>query len=228
LTAQPYQLKEFKYNSHYWVLKLLSQAQRPLRILDVGTSEGYLGAILKKQGHWLAGVEREGAAAEQAEGYYDVFHHADIEQFDFPYRREFDFLLFADVLEHLRDPAAVIRRSLPCLKKTGQIIVSVPNVANFVIRMSLLFGRFDYDERGILDRTHLRFFTLASLKCMLNECGCDIIKIVATPIPVQLVIPMTNHKLFAPLHEIHYLICRMWKSFFAYQFVVRAIPKSAL
>jgi 2-polyprenyl-3-methyl-5-hydroxy-6-metoxy-1,4-benzoquinol methylase len=143
LTAEPYQLKDFKDNSHYWILHSLSQAQKPLRILDVGTANGYLGAILKKRGHWQGGVEREDTAAEQAEGYYDVFHHTDIEEFDFPYRHEFDYLLFADVLEYLRDPAAVIRRSLPCLKKNGQIIVSVPNIANFVIRTNLLVGRFE-------------------------------------------------------------------------------------
>jgi 2-polyprenyl-3-methyl-5-hydroxy-6-metoxy-1,4-benzoquinol methylase len=209
-------------------LEFLSRAKRPSRILDVGAANGYLGAILKERRHYLVGVEREGALADEAKGHYDVFHHTDIEDFDFPYRDEFDCVLFADVLEHLRDPAAVLRRSLPCLKKTGHIIVSVPNIANFVIRMSLLFGRFEYHERGILDRTHLRFFTLASLKRMLNECGCDIIETVATPIPVQLVIPVTNHKLFAPLHEFHYLIVRMWKRLFAYQFVLRATPNSAL
>ena len=226
LAVQLYQFKYFKYNSHYWILKILAQADRRLRILDVGTADGYLGAILKARGHWLVGVERDGAAAERAKSHYDAFHYADIEAFDFPYRDEFDYVLFADVLEHLRDPEAVLRRSLPCLKKDGEVIVSVPNIANLVVRLSLLFGRFDYRDRGILDRTHLRFFTLSSLNRLLQNCGCDVIERVATPVPVQLVVPATDHRLFAPLHEFHYLLVRMWQTLLAYQFVVRAAPRT--
>ena len=163
MAALPYQFKDFKYNSHYRILNILARDHRQLRILDVGTADGYLGAILKAQGHWLAGVEREGEAAERARVHYDDFHCADLESFDFPYGAEFDYILFADVLEHLRDPEAVLKRALTCLKVGGAVIVSVPNVANLVMRLSLLCGRFDYAERGILDRTHLRFFTLASL-----------------------------------------------------------------
>ncbi|MBI2534431.1 MAG: class I SAM-dependent methyltransferase [Deltaproteobacteria bacterium] len=225
MAVRPYQFKKFKYNSHYRILKILSQTDRRLRILDVGTADGYLGAVLKARGHWLAGVEREGDSAERAKSHYDAFHYADIEKFDFPYSAEFDYILFADVLEHLRDPEAVLRRSLPCLKKDGEVIVSVPNIANLVVRLSLLFGRFDYRDRGILDRTHLRFFTLSSLNRMLKNCGCDLLDVAATPIPVQLAVAATDHKLFAPLHEFHYLLVRMWRTLLAYQFVVRAAPR---
>ena len=169
----PYALKRFKYNSHYWVLKFLSAAERPLRILEVGTADGYLGAILKNSGHSLVGVEQDIPAAEQARAYYDCFHVADIESFEFPYLEEFDFILFADVLEHVRDPIRVLQRSLPTLKKTGELIISLPNVANIVIRLSLLVGRFDYCERGILDRTHLRFFTLSGLKLDVATSSLD-------------------------------------------------------
>ena len=113
LAVQPYQFKKFKYNSHYRILKILSRANRRLRILDVGTADGYLGAVLKAQGHWLAGVEREGESAARAKSHYDDFHYADIEKFDFPYREEFDYILFADVLEHLRDAPAAVRWDLP-------------------------------------------------------------------------------------------------------------------
>jgi len=226
LAAQPYQFKSFKYNSHYRILKILSQAGRQLRILDVGTADGYLGAILKAQGHWLAGVEREGESAELAKSHYDQFHFADVESFAFPDREAFDYILFADVLEHLRDPEAVLTRALPSLKKGGEVIVSVPNIANLVVRLSLLFGRFDYADRGILDRTHLRFYTLSSLKRMIDNCGCDLLDVTATPVPVQLALPATDHELFAPLHELHSLLARLWPSLLAYQFVVRAAPRA--
>jgi SAM-dependent methyltransferase len=223
----PYALKHFKYNSHYWVLKFLAAAEHPLRILDVGTADGYLGAILKGRGHSLVGVEQDLAAAERARPYYDAFHIADIENFEFPYRGEFDCILFADVLEHVRDPLLVLERSLPALKKTGELIVSLPNIANIVIRLSLLAGRFDYCERGILDRTHLRFFTLSGLKRMMREASCRILEVAPTPLPVQLVVPMSEKKFFGPFHEAHYLLVRLWKTLFAYQFVVRAAPNIA-
>ena len=90
--------------------------------------------------------------------------------------------------------------------------------------MSLLFGRFEYNDRGILDRTHLRFFTLASLRRMIEELPCQIFEVFATPIPMQLVFPFTHHKIFTPLHEIHFLLTLLWKTMVAYQFVVRASP----
>ena len=92
-----YQLKYFKYNSHYWVLQFLTRASSRLRILDVGTADGYLGAILKERGHSVVGIEQDAATAERARGFYDSFHLANIEDFDFPYKQEFDFILFADV-----------------------------------------------------------------------------------------------------------------------------------
>jgi len=219
-----YQLKCFKYNSHYWVLQFLTRASSPLRILDVGTADGYLGAILKDRGHSIVGIEQDAATAERARDFYDSFHLANIEDFDFPYKEEFDFILFADVLEHLKNPKFVLQRSLPALKKTGEIIVSVPNIANIVIRLSLLTGRFDYSDRGILDQTHLRFFTFSALRKMIKEASCDVLEVAPTPLPVQLVIPVSENRIFAPLHEAHYLLVRLWKTLFAYQFVVRAAP----
>ena len=217
-----YQFKRFKYNSHYWILKLVEDAQRPLRILDVGSAAGYLGAALRERGHSVAGVERDARLAEQARSFYDQFFQVDVDDFDFADCRGFDLILFADVLEHLRDPVAVLRRCADTLKPDGNIIVSVPNVANFIVRLSLLFGRFDYDDLGILDRTHLRFFTHKTLRQLLQECGFGIERMVATPIPVQLVWPVTDHCLFAPFHFCHHQLVRLRKTLFAYQFIVQA------
>lgn len=224
--GEAYSFKPFKYSSHYWILRLLSAERPKLRILDVGTQRGYLGARLREQGHYVVGIEKAQECAAEARAHYDAFHAADIEEFDFPYREEFDYIVFADILEHLRDPALVLRRSLPSLRRGGKVLVSVPNIANFVIRLSLLFGRFDYAERGILDKTHLRFFTLSSLLRMMAEAGCRTLEILPTPIPVQLVFPVTGGKFFSPLHELHYGLVRLRKSLFAYQFVVKAAPES--
>jgi SAM-dependent methyltransferase len=205
-------------------LKALENEKAPLKILDVGTASGYLGKIWTARGHSVAGIEFDAATAEKARSYYDSFQIADLETFAFPYRREFDYIVFADVLEHLRDPAAVLRRCIPALKESGKIIISVPNVANWIIRLSLLFGKFDYMDRGILDRTHLRFFTLRSLKKLMEEVSCEVQDVIPTPLPFQLVFAFTENKLFAPFHEAHYAITRIWKTLFAYQFVITASP----
>lgn len=220
--ASCYQLKRFKYNSHYWILRLVDDAKRPLRILDVGSADGYLGLILKERGHYVAGVERDLQLADRARPIYDRFYHVDVDGFEFPDRDEYDLIIFADVLEHLRDPAAVLRRCRGALKRGGKIIISVPNVANLVIRLNLLFGYFDYRDLGILDRTHLRFFTLRTLTRLLQDCGLGLGRVIATPIPVQMVWSVTDHCLFAPLHYFHYQLVRLWKTLLAYQFVVEA------
>jgi 2-polyprenyl-3-methyl-5-hydroxy-6-metoxy-1,4-benzoquinol methylase len=219
-----YAFKNFKYSSHYWILKKLEEESKPLRILDVGCAAGYLGQILRERGHYVAGIESDAASAKKARAYYDVFHLADIETFAFPYRQEFDYILFADILEHLRDPAAVLRKAIPALRDTGQLIISVPNVANWIIRLSLLFGNFDSADRGILDKTHLHFFTLRTLTKMMAEVSCRVLDVTPTTLPVQLVFPSTEGKAFAPLHAVHYALTGSWKTVFAYQFVVTAAP----
>jgi SAM-dependent methyltransferase len=219
-----YEFKPFKYSSHYWILNTLHGEKEPVRILDVGTASGYLGKIWRKSGHYVAGIEYDSAAAEKAREYYDAFQVADVESFAFPYRREFDYIVFADVLEHLRDPAAVLRRCIPALKESGKLIISVPNIANWIIRLGLLLGKFDYMDRGILDRTHLRFFTMRSVKQLMGEVSCEVLDLIPTPLPVQLVLPFTESKFFAPLHEAHYALTCCWETLFAYQFVVVAAP----
>jgi 2-polyprenyl-3-methyl-5-hydroxy-6-metoxy-1,4-benzoquinol methylase len=227
--SQPYQLKHFKYSSHYWILKFLAQNKSgPLRILDVGTADGYLGALLKAQGHYVVGVERESSLAALARASYDRLHITDIEEFDFPDRDEFDYILFADVLEHLRYPAAVLHRALPSIKSAGELVISVPNIANVVVRLSLLVGRFDYTERGILDKTHLRFFTRRTIAKLLEDCGYRLVDVIATPLPVQLVLPFTEAPVFFPLHEIHFGLTRAWKRMLGYQFVIRAKPAAVV
>jgi len=219
-----YAFKTFKYSSHYWILKKLEQERKPVRILDVGCASGYLGKILGERGHHVTGIESDAAAAEEAGAYYDLLHVDDIETFSFPYRREFDYILFADVLEHLRDPAAVLRRSLPALTDSGTVVVSVPNIANWIIRLKLLFGNFDSTDRGILDKTHLHFFTLRTLRKMMSDASCRVLDVTPTPLPVELVLPLTARKAFAPLHALHYALTLSWRTMFAYQFVVTAAP----
>jgi 2-polyprenyl-3-methyl-5-hydroxy-6-metoxy-1,4-benzoquinol methylase len=224
MSESPYEFKPFKYSSHDWIVKVLDRERKPVRILDVGTASGYLGKIWTEKGHFVMGIEYDAKAAEQARNYYSAFEVANIETFAFPYQCEFDYIVFADVLEHLRDPLAVLRKCIPALKESGKIIISVPNIANLVVRLSLLFGTFNYMDRGILDRTHLRFFTLRSVKQMMAQASCKVLDVIPTPLPVQIVFPFTKNKLFQPLHEVLYALTRGWKTMLAYQFVITVEP----
>jgi SAM-dependent methyltransferase len=85
--------------------------------------------------------------------------------------RKFDVIVFGDVLEHMSDPAAAIRLAKQCLTSEGFIIASVPNVAHWTVRMSLLIGRFEYVEAGIMDATHLRWFTEKTLRALFQSEG---------------------------------------------------------
>ena len=82
---------------------------------------------------------------------------------------EFNVIIFADTLEHLRNPDKILKRTKKYLKKDGSLIISLPNIANLRIRLSLLFGRFEYKSTGILDETHLRFYTLKSAQELIQK-----------------------------------------------------------
>jgi len=87
----------------------------------------------------------------------------------------FDVFVLSNILEHLRDPVATLRRLVPLLRPTGRILVDLPNVAHWDVRLRLLRGRWDYEDAGILDRTHLRFYTRKTAREMLRETGFEIL-----------------------------------------------------
>ncbi len=217
-----YSFKPFRHSSHAVILGMLDKDRHPLRILDAGAASGYLGGALRDKKHHVAGIERDKAMSDQAAPLYDEFLQADLETYRFTQRDLFDCVIFADVLEHLREPQEVLRRCLPSLKAGGRIIVSVPNIANVLMRLSLLTGRFEYAEKGTLDRGHLRFYTRRSLLRMLREVPCAIEEVVPTPLPFQLVLPFTQKAMFRPFHAIVHGLTRLWPTMLAYQFVVRA------
>ena len=97
----------------------------------------------------------------------------------------FDVILFGDVLEHLTDPETVLARFVPYLEESGRVIVSLPNVAAWTVRLGLLAGRFDYQPSGILDETHLKFFTLQSAKALVQKAGLELLQCELNPMMVR-------------------------------------------
>lgn len=165
----------FKYNkeilfseenrtSHSIIASLISRAER---VLELGCAKGELCAHIKKTlDCTVYGIDISAEALEVAKAHLDGFICCDIENYDWESELsgiKFDTLVFADVLEHLKDPARAVRRALSLLKDDGKIIFSVPNIAHADIILKLLNNRFDYTDIGLLDDTHIHFFAKENL-----------------------------------------------------------------
>lgn len=147
------------------------------RILDVGCGYGGLGRNLRARGMLqVFGVEINSEARTQLEGIYDDFWIGDVEQVNLPAEIEtFDCVVFADVLEHLRDPWGTLERYIQWLKPGGCVVASIPNVRNIALLYNLLLrGRWRYEDSGLLDRTHLRFFTRKEIHDLFANAGLEI------------------------------------------------------
>jgi O-antigen biosynthesis protein len=144
------------------------------RVLDVGCGAGHLGRLLKERGHQVTGVELVSEQADEARRWLDFVVTGDVES-GLPFAAgAFDAVIFADLLEHLVDPWRVLREAAALLTPGGVVVASVPNVQNLDVLRRLLRGRWDYRERGILDRGHLRFFTLQTIRELFGQAGLTI------------------------------------------------------
>jgi len=191
----------------------------PKVILDVGCAQGAIGSEFKQnKALTFYGIEpfEDDAKAAENEGYI-VFKHT-VEAALPIIQPEFDIILAGDVLEHIVNPKEVLGKLLEKLKPDGVILISIPNVANFLVRLGLLFGRFDYTERGILDATHLRFFTRKSFVTLITFENTRIEKLSATPIPVEVIIPLlTRNRAGQMIQSIWHLPAMLFPRFFGYQ-----------
>lgn len=145
------------------------------RILDIGCGAGRLGEVLKvRQRAHVTGVEAIPAAAAQAKMRLDVLYEGDIESLSLTEVEPFDAIVCADVLEHLKNPLAVLRHLRNTLSPEGHLIVSLPNVRHHSVVRGLLEGHWTYEPAGLLDETHLRFFTRREIEKMLFRAGYQI------------------------------------------------------
>ncbi len=162
---------------------------RPRTVLDVGCGIGLNGAAAKRTGARVTGIEIVPASIERARKVLDEVLVADIEREaslrDALGQRRFDLLLLADVLEHTTEPRAVLERLVPYLEDDGHVLISLPNVAAWPVRLGLLAGRFEYTRSGILDDTHLRFFTRESAVAMIEAAGLEVLRVEQNPMLVR-------------------------------------------
>ena len=148
-------------------------------VLDIGAADGSVARPLAARGCRVWGVERDPGAAARAHGACERVIVGDVEAIDLEAQladRRFDYILCLDVLEHLRDPLAVLTRLRDYLTTGGRVIASIPNVTHGAVRLSLMSGAFRYTEKGLLDSTHLRFFDRAGAEGLFADAGLRIVE----------------------------------------------------
>ena len=157
-------------NPHAAQLRLVGGGQR---VLEVGCWSGYVTEHLVAAGNTVVGVEIDAEAAERARRFAERVHVVDIDVTPLTsvVTGPFDVVLMGDVLEHLRDPLATLRDAATLLGPGGRVVISVPHVAHADVRMMLLQGNWAYQDDGLLDRTHLRWFTRDGLRHLLADAG---------------------------------------------------------
>jgi O-antigen biosynthesis protein len=161
-------------NVHADVVRLAGEGSR---VLELGPATGYMSRAMVKRGCSVVGIELDPTMAERASEVCERVIVGNLDELNLEQELgedRFDAIVAADVLEHLKDPLATLNRLRSYLKQDGAFVISVPNVAHGSVRLALLEGRFDYRDIGLLDATHLRFFTRESLEGMLDEAELGI------------------------------------------------------
>ncbi len=177
------------------------------KILDVGCASGRMGAQLKGKGYEVWGADISGTAIEEARAVLDGVYEFDI-QGKWPLEEmssDFDAVLFGEVLEHVFDPEIVLKNASKILKPDGVIIITTPNFLTWTNRIKFLFGLFTYQDQGMFDFGHIRWFTYPYLKKVLKNSSLEICE--------------ENHIVFP--NKLNFIL-KYWPGLFAWQFIVKA------
>jgi 2-polyprenyl-3-methyl-5-hydroxy-6-metoxy-1,4-benzoquinol methylase len=229
------------------VLKQLPHMGTGLKILDVGCGRASLGEILTKRGFDVWGIESNPVAINQANAKIHKIIATNLEN-DLEIGKEcssvkFNYIIFSDVLEHIVDPHKILKNYLKFLAPKGKIIISLPNTLHWLNRINFLFGKFDYQYTGTLDRTHLRFFTFNSARKLILASGYQIECTDSTPFIIRSCLPILKkfiaykartksnnavcdiqHSMFYQFYQkfiypIEYWIAKCWPSLLSFRMI---------
>jgi glycosyltransferase involved in cell wall biosynthesis len=232
-----YQVKLEANSSHTRVLSWMSE-RPPQKILDIGCADGALGALLKRSGHHVTGLDIN--VHDGVDEALDHFIATDLENgLASAAGSVYDVVIAADVVEHVRRPDVLLREVEGCLAPGGTLIASVPNFSHWYPRLRVVSGRFDYDRRGILDRTHLRFFTRRSFDRLAHEAGFMILRCEAIGVPFEAVggrggsKPAHGHDrqartLLGLISRLNRWTATNWPNLFAYQYIYELAPQHSI
>ena len=223
-TTVPYQLNPSRYGCHTRLLEALPSTGEGRRVLDVGCSNGYLAGLLAESGFEVTGIER----ADGHDGTFPrnvrLIEH-DLEQGLPPLDGRFAYVICADILEHLREPGALLRSLGGLLEPGGRVVASLPNSGNLYFRLVVLSGRFPKHDRGLFDRTHVHFMMWEDWFELFSAAGYRIESVRSTPLPFSIAMPWLGPLAVAAEWSWSGL-ARLWKKLFAYQFVVTVVRNS--
>jgi trans-aconitate methyltransferase len=205
------QLNDYYRQVRKDVLALLPPSFSPKKILDVGCGAGNTSAYLKEKfpAAHTTGIEVHAPAALLAKARLDRVIEASVEAADLSLpQAPFDLILCLDVLEHLNNPWSALARFADNLSSDGLVLISLPNIQNLKVLLNLAKGKWEYNDSGIMDRTHLRFFTCASVKDLLRGAGLQ---------PV-----IVKHSMGLKMKILNALTLGIFKNLFAFQIHVLA------
>src|SRR4051794_39716651 len=218
-----YTFKDFEGSSHRILIDLIRRfSPRGGKLLDLGAAGGELGAAVRDHFDRTIGFEFDAGRMGELRGRFDSVVIADLETVH-ALPRGARAVVLADIIEHLRNSAALLRCVKESLAADGRLFLSVPNIANITVRLGLLFGVFEYRDRGILDNTHLRFYTLRTIRREIEAAGFRVLATRGSSVPLRLIIGrFTPDPLLRAGEKILTLVTRVWRSLFAYQIILVA------
>ena len=221
-----YTFKDFEGSSHRILIDLISRHARSHRtLLDLGAAGGELGASLRERFDRTIGFEYNVDCVSTLQKCFDQAVIADLEKVK-KLPKDVDVIVLADVLEHLRSPTNVLRIVRESLSASGRAFISVPNIANITVRLGLLFGIFEYRDRGILDSTHLRFYTKRTIRREIENAGFEILEMRGSSVPIRLIVGgFMPEPLLRAGERLLSLLTRMWRGLFANQIIIVAARK---
>ncbi len=230
VTSPEYRFKHDEHSSHGKIKKVIESL--PLgNVLDVGCAGGEISEFATQVGHKVVAVDLNKPPTQLSKA---IFVQHDLDKgLPSTIDGKFDLIICADVLEHLRKPDELLYELLERLTTSGKIIASIPNFGNWYPRARVLLGRFDYDARGILDQSHLRFFTKKSFIRLANTAGYDVTKIWTTGTPFEVMLRGAPKRriswktLLSVLAKVDRGLCRLRANLFAYQFIFELTPKTS-
>lgn len=229
-TPQHIYLRDFDPDGHSSLAKIARRISPGATILDLGTGPGVLGRYLATSKECVIdGVESHPLQAEMAAPAYRKLEVADLEQARladlFP-GNQYDIIICADLLEHLRDPGRILDQLPALLRPAGRVLLSIPNVAYAGLIADLIAGNFHYSPEGLLDATHLRFFTRKSLLSLLASHGLSVTGL--DTVPMQLQQSEFRARFPDALPPVVYQYLAALPDALTYQFIVEAMPGDLL
>lgn len=233
-----YPIKKSPFSSHAWLIKEIrnqgtsfKKSDSKIRILDFGCADAEYLEIATRDltdVFEIYGIEPNPEDANKAKQRgFTIFEEDPMQSLEKLKDERFDIFILADILEHLSNPDDLIEKLIKMSHETSVFLISIPNIVFLPVRIQILFGSFEYTSRGPLDRTHLRFFTMKTVKKLIYENNLQIDKLFVSSPPFEIFVSqyMKNRLIVGIINVLEYLtrpVVTLFPRLLGYQFLIRA------